>query len=323
LLRLAASDEVLEWLLEPSNPSVRYRTFLELLDFPSDQNDVIEAKSQITESKDVQDLIKKMHPEGYWLQKNPRTNKFVGEGVEYGSFATTHFILSYLAELGLTKENPIIEKAAERYLNLQADDGDWWLHMSCLIGYNIHTFIKLGYANDDRVKRAINYLLNKKLPDGGYLCDMHEKKYKTKLPKSCIRGADKVLLAFSLLPEYFNHPRILDLVNYFLNRNAIFKSNDHTSFANKDMSIFTYPITWGANSWEILLALSRMGYGNDERLISAWKYIDSKQKSNGKFNLDYSPGQSPWKVGRKGEENKWITFYVLLAYKFKEEISFN
>lgn len=317
MINQVVSANVLDWLLEPENPSLRYRTLVELLDLSSNDEKVKEAQSKIINSNDVKRIFDKMHPDGYWLQKNSRTNKIVGDGVEYGSFATTHFILSYLAELGLTKENPTISKAAERYLNLQSHDGDWWLHMSCLIGYNIHTFIKFGYANDDRIKRAINYLLNKKLPDGGYLCDMHEKKYKTKLPKSCIRGSVKALLAFSLLPQFHHHERVKELVHYFLKRNGIYKSSDHTKFANKDMFTFTFPIIWGANSWEILLALSRMGYGNHKSLNNAWEFIESKVNGEGTLLLDYTPGQSLWKVGKKGEENKWLTFYMILAKKHK------
>ena len=32
--------------------------------------------------------------------------------------------------------------------------------------------------------------------------------------------------------------------------------------------------------------------------------------------LDMTPAQSPWKVGKTGEPNKWVTFYCLLAPKY-------
>lgn len=312
-----AKQEVISWLLEESNPSVRYRTLVELLDYKENDSEVVDSMKLIPNTKDVKNLFSKMHPDGYWLQKNPRTKQILGDGVAYGSYATTHFILSYLAELGLTKENEIVAKAAERYLSLQAEDGDWWLHMSCLIGYNIHTFIKLGYKDDIRVKKALDFLLNQELPDNGYLCDMHIKKYKTKLPKSCIRGSAKALTAFSLVQDLYEHERVKKLLEYFLDRNAIYKSKDLNQFVNKDVIRFTYPITWGTNTYEILLALSRMGFGNDKRLDDAWEFMKSRETENGRYILDYSPGQSPWKVGKKGEENKWITFYVLLAEKYR------
>ncbi len=38
----------------------------------------------------------------------------------------------------------------------------------------------------------------------------------------------------------------------------------------------------------------------------------------GFYPLDSTPAQSPWKVGRKGIANPWVTFYVLLAMKFRD-----
>ena len=70
----------------------------------------------------------------------------VGSGVEYRNAATTHYCLSYLAELGMDKTDPRISTAADRYLNLQKPDGDFMLHLSCLLGMNIRTFTMLGYA---------------------------------------------------------------------------------------------------------------------------------------------------------------------------------
>ena len=108
------------------------------------------------------------------------------------------------AELGLDRDNPQISKAVERYLSLQENDGDFYGHFSCLLGYNIRTFLMLGYCKDARVQNSIDLLLSTEREDGGYLCDMHEGKYKTKSVKSCVRGSVKALLAFSNLPEYWD-----------------------------------------------------------------------------------------------------------------------
>jgi hypothetical protein len=127
--------------------------------------------------------------------------RITGSGVEYGAFATTHFCLSYLSELGLDRHTPEIKLAAERYLNLQCADGDWheegWYdHLSCMLGYNIRTFVRLGYRDDPRVRRPLKLLLATERDDGGFLCGIHNKRYKTREAKSCIRGSVKALLAF-------------------------------------------------------------------------------------------------------------------------------
>ncbi|MEI6090997.1 MAG: hypothetical protein WCR42_11130 [bacterium] len=309
-------SNTINWLMEAESPSLKYRVMTELLDIPVTDSEVLKTQNEIFGSKEVVKILSKMHPDGYWLQLNPRTKEYIGDGVVYANFATTHFCLSYLSELGLTKENELVAKAAERYLNLQKEDGDWWMHLSCLYGYNIRTFIKLGYRNDERIQKSINLMLETNRADNGYLCDMHEKKSKKK--KSCIRGAVKVLLAFSELPEYWDHHRCKALVDYFLERDGIYRSKDKSRYVNNDIGANSFPIGWQTNLWEILYGLSKMGYGKDARLNRAWDLLDSKLDADGRIKLEWTHAQSLWKIGKKDEYNEWLTFYVLLAKKYRD-----
>ena len=156
--------------------------------------------------------------------------------MKYGAFATTHYCLAYLAELGMDRTNPSVAKAAERYLTFQK--------------------------------------------------------------------AERRLL-----------PALL------LSRDGIFKKTNLKAFVNRDMEWTSFPITWRANVFEILLALSRMGFGNVDRLERAWQVLDAKRDGKGRYLLDWTPRQSPWKVGKRKEPNKWVTFYASLAHKFREEIT--
>jgi hypothetical protein len=311
------NDKALKWLLETDNPSLRYRVMTELLDTPVINPEIVELKNKIPNSPQVLQILSKMHPDGYWLQQNQTTKRSVGDDVEYGSYATTHFCLSYLSELGLTKENLLVAKAAERYLNLQKDDGDWLQHMSCLYGYNVRTFIKLGYKDDSRIQKSIDLMLQTNRFDNGYLCDMHEKKSKKK--KSCIRGTVKVLLALSELPEYWNHNRCISLINYFLDREVIYQRKDNSKFVNKDIFANSFPTGWYTNLWEILFSLSKIGYGQNEKLSRAWDLLDSRLDVDGKMKLEWTPTKCMWKIGKKDENNEWLTFYVLLAKKYRDK----
>jgi len=313
-------ETVISWLLEPEAPSIRFRTLTELLDRPADDPEVLAAKARIPESKPVQDILSKMHPDGYWLQKKPLTGEMIGDGVEYGSYATTHFCLAYLAELGLDRAHPAVAKTADRYLSLQQPDGDFWDHFSCLNGYNLRNFIRLGYRNDPRFQNTLDLMLNTERFDGGYLCEMHEGKYKTRETKSCIRGSGKMLVAFAELPETWDHPRVLALVDYFLRREGLFKTADLTAPAHKDLTQTRFPFTWTITVLEILYAFSKMGYGSDPRLRRAWQVLEEKKDAQGRYILDYAPGQALLKPGKPGQPNKWITFYALLARKYKTEL---
>jgi len=72
--------------------------------------------------------------------------------------------------------------------------------------------------------------------------------------------------------------------------------------------------------FEILLALRRMGYGANSRLEEAWRILDAKCDNERKYPLDWTPNQSPWKVGKRNEPNKGVTFYAYLAHKLKQKI---
>jgi hypothetical protein len=80
----------------------------------------------------------------------------------------------------------------------------------------------------------------------------------------------------------------------------------------------SFPITWRANTWEVLYALSLMGYGENPRLVNAWRHLQSMTDDEGAFTLSWTPAQCPWKVGRRGQANKWLTFYALLAAKHRQ-----
>jgi len=111
-------EYVVKWLVESENPSVKYRAMVELLDKSYDDIEVQKCKNQIAESNPVKILLGKMNPEVYWLQKNPRTGEILGKGLKYGAFGTTHYCLSYLAELGLDRSHPKVARAQQRIITI-------------------------------------------------------------------------------------------------------------------------------------------------------------------------------------------------------------
>ena len=76
-----------------------------------------------------------------------------------------------------------------------------------------------------------------------------------------------------------------------------------------------FPFIWSAGLVEILFDLGSMGHGGDPRLERAWKLLESKADGSGRYILEWTPAQCPWKVGKRGEPNKWATFYALMAKK--------
>ncbi|MCD6322464.1 MAG: hypothetical protein J7L77_05505 [Clostridiales bacterium] len=102
-------DKVVERLLNSSSPSIRYRMQHDFQDREPDSD----LKERILVSKPVKKIFKKMHTDGYWLYKG------VGDGIDYSMSSSTHFVLAYLAELGLGKWDERIDLAVKRYMGLK------------------------------------------------------------------------------------------------------------------------------------------------------------------------------------------------------------
>jgi hypothetical protein len=67
----------------------------------------------------------------------------------------------------------------------------------CLTGNMIQTLIKFGYSNDQRVRKAIDWLPKDQLEDGGRNCDYPEKKVK----HSSFMSTIEPLWAYSEIPR--------------------------------------------------------------------------------------------------------------------------
>ncbi|MHA2181004.1 MAG: hypothetical protein ACXAAH_06240 [Promethearchaeota archaeon] len=310
---------ITEWLLEEENPSIRYRTMKELQEIPDSDPELKSTRKQIRTYRPVKKMLDAMHPEGYWEVISPSTKKSYGKGVEYRQ-DSTHYILGYLAELGMSREDTEIEKAANRYLSLQQPDGDFIGHSSCLFGINIRTFIYLGFKDDPRLKKTINLMKKSVRYDDGYLCDrFEEKRKKGRQVKSCVRGSAKVLFALCELPELWNELFSNKIVNYFLNRNVLYKTTELETYVNKDTGLTIFPFNWRFGLIDILLPLAKMGYGTDTRVESAWRVLAQHKTVDGKYTGDWIRNNKYWRIGKSGLANKWITFYAYLCLKYKEK----
>jgi hypothetical protein len=311
------ADSVVNWLLEDENPSVKARTLTELLDVPPDDPRLAQARAGIPASKPVRKIFDKMHPEGYWLFRGE------GEGVAYAHASTTHFVLAYLAELGINRSDERVARAVERYLSLKARPGvdvnlwqippDYRNLQSCLYAYNLRTFIRLGYREDARTQERVAVLLDDRRFDGGYLCRRPSFKTRT---KSCIRGTIKALTAFAELPELWQTSRCQELVDYFLRRRVFYRTDTPDQVMRSELTCTTFPFVINGSLLEPLVALSYMGYGQHPALEPAWEVLETKKDAQGRYIADKILA-TYFEAGIKGQPNKWVTLYAYLAIKYR------
>jgi len=330
------------WLLEPENPSVRYFTLRDILDYSTKDPEVKEAKASIKSYEKVSKIFSKQKPEGYWgspeLPYQPK-------------YKSSYWQIIILAQLGLDKTDERVRKACDYIFRFQLDEGGFsefreegakreyhWVkekalkqgkdflpfeiwakgkireyEMSCLTGNVAASLIRLGYAEDDRVRKALNWLVKIQNKDGGWLCPYWKAHIKDK--HGCFMGTITPLDAFSELPSKELTPKIEAAIEKgveFLLMHRLFKADHHqfrvinSKWLNLGFPWFFYDILRG------LSVVTRLGYSGDERLKDAFDILLQKQIKNGKWLLERTPsGRTHTNLEQKGKPSKWITLHAL------------
>jgi hypothetical protein len=283
------NKNVVDWLLESNNPAIEYRTKNELLNEKADNSKVIDWINGFLpiDWKDT---------EGKWLTHYYTTIAECG--------INGH-------ELGITKND-----IAKYYENNPFGYG-------CLDYMQLRAFIILGFEKILKDIGIMKKLSDRQLSDGGFLCLID--KYKDR-HKSCIKCNNMVLLFLSECKKKNINTNIeKNLINYFWNHNLFYKST------NKSVLILNEREGWRTidtffpfevmriGLQNIIEAFSVLGYGTDKKLKEAWDTMETKKDINGKYILNGTLTKSYLPKERVGKPSKWVTFYTLLAKKYKEK----
>jgi hypothetical protein len=319
-----------EWLLEENNPSVRYYALRDILEKTDDDAGLQEAGREIMKTGPVPAILAKQNESGFWeLPEKFYTAKYKGSVWQ----------LLILAELGADNTNEKIKKACEFVLNNSQDgQSGGFAHSSsaktgggrhsevipCLTGNMVYSLIKLGYPDDPRVKRAIEWITSYQRFDDGIQESLNGWPY-DRLKAACFgkhtchMGAVKTMKALSEIPENQRSEDVKNMietgVEYILKHHIYKKSHDLKLVAKPGWLKLGFPLMYQTDILEILGILTRFGY-RDERMNEAIKVLVSKQDNKGRFILENSfNGRFQVDIEQKGKPSKWITLNVLRVLK--------
>jgi hypothetical protein len=210
----------INWLLDKANPPVRYFTLRDILGKSENNPQVTGAKQAISESQAVKKILQKQNPEGYWEEPdNPYHPKY----------KSSYWQIMMLGYLGMDRNDARIRNACEYIFQFQLGDGGFssltpklalkeyellcekgkklpspnqWTpslvfehQYSCLTGNMAAALIRIGYANDPKVMKALAWLVKIQNRDGGWLCPYWRAHIKDK--HGCFYGTICPLEAFS------------------------------------------------------------------------------------------------------------------------------
>jgi hypothetical protein len=317
-----------EWLLERENLSVRYFTLTEILDKPENNILVKKTKEDIMKTGIVPAILAKQHKEGNWEEP---------ERFYRAKYKGTVWQLLVLAELKADGGDERIKKACEFIIETSQDheSGGFSYGSSsvgggrhsevvpCLTGNMIWALIRLGFLEDPRIRRGIDWITTyQRFDDGvrkapkGWPYDRFEMCFGR---HTCHMGAVKALKALAEIPASKRSKEVNETikngVEYMLIHH-IHKRSHHLNRVSKPGWLkFGFPLMYQTDALEILGILTKLGI-NDNRMQEAIDLLVSKQDRQGRWKLENTyNGRFQVSIERKGKQSKWITFKALETLK--------
>ncbi len=336
-------ESPLDWLLEESNPSVRYFTLREILDESESDPQVEHARKAILKSQTVVRILAKQNPEGYWEEPgSPYQPKY----------KSSYWQVMTLGQLGVSRTEERVRRACEYIFQFQLKEGGFSSHTlslaskeydllqqkgkkmspkkswvsakvhehqySCLTGNMSAALIRIGFARDARVKKALQWLVKIQNKDGGWLCPYWQAHIRD--THGCFYGTICALEAFSEVPKKEMPTEMRQTTEKgteFLLRHRLFKANHHNYKVIKQSWLtFEFPWFYGYNILRGLDVLTKLGYVADERSKDAIQILFQKRQSDGTWILESTPrGRMQTSIEAKGKPSKWITMIALRILK--------
>jgi len=159
-------DAVLDWLLEASDPGVRFFALRDLLGAPPDDKDLLAARRATVRRSPVRDILGAQDRDGFWVKPGPGYSpKYTG----------TSWQIIFLGQFGADGENRRVRRGADYVLDHSRAASpyhgfsatgrpDGLVH--CLQGNLGAALLELGYGEDPRLRLALDWLARSITGDG-------------------------------------------------------------------------------------------------------------------------------------------------------------
>ena len=327
------NEDLLSWLLEPDEPGARYLALRDLLDRPSEDPELQEARRVAHTDGPIAAILAAMDEAGYWAEP----------GAGYlPKYRSTVWSILTLAQLGASAAlDDRIGRACAYLLDHALAPGGQFASatapsgtVGCLQGNMCWSLLELGY-DDPRIDAAFEWMARTTTGEGLapatdrraplryyagkcgplFTCGANNK-------LACAWGAAKVMLAFGRLP----HKRRTPLIERAIGQGVEW-------LLSVDPATGAYPTGWNdkpsGNWWkfgfpvyyvtdvlQIVEALVALGHGRDPRLADALDLVRGKQDASGCWPLEYDYAGKTWvEFGPRRQPNKWVTLRALRVLK--------
>lgn len=284
------------WLLEadPRQPGVRYFALRWLEDRPPEDVLVRKAQVDLMRTGPVRRILAAQKPDGHWGS---------ADSLYSPGYASTAWQQIFLAWLGADGADPRVSKACAWVLAQGSSPSGGFSYnkrqqsgvIHCLSGDLLRAAITLGWLDDPRTRKALQWATDAILGEG-------EPEYRQsgtsgpqfacaangKLP--CAWGAVKELLALAAVPPRKRSKAVRAAIASgaeFLLKHDLPQAAFPTATSNSRRWFrFGFPVSYSSDILELLLALTEAGRIKDRRARPALELVLSKQDEQGRWSLE-------------------------------------
>jgi hypothetical protein len=314
----ATRTQVIDWLLEPSQPSVRLYTLTGLLGRNDRDLEVRRARSAIGRVGWAAELLERQQPAGYWEAREPSSVRRWLMFLQFPLYRSTLWRALVLADLGLTSSDPRVRRTAEQIFEYKlklSSPVNFYTEEVCAVGNVARLLTRLGYGDDRRVRKLQAWMIEDQREDGGWNCAPD---------RPGTLDCWQALAAFAEVPPTERSVPMQRAIErgaeFYLERNLFREGKRYAPWFR-----FHYPTHYFYDLLVGLDVLTRLGYAEDRRLGPALQILREKRRPDGTWAADrIHPDEETatgrpadtknlhgWSLEAAGRPSKWITLTAL------------
>jgi hypothetical protein len=313
-------EPLIQWLLQ-GDPWVVHRTRVDLLHQITDDPEVSNARMEMI----THPLVKKILDDlTGWSGAAISSHKSASQPMHK---------LSFLADLGLNRQDKEIRSIAEKIMQHQSDQGpfqmmmntpthfggngvDTWAWALCDAPILLFALVKFGYRDDERVKRGIHHLTGL-VRANGWPCAVSPEVGKFRGPGKkedpCPYATLVMLKLLGALPDWQDsseaHAGAESLLSLWVNRR---ERHPYLFYMGTDFCKIKVPYVW----YDILhvceVLTQFLWLQGDERLQEMMNVLSQKKGDDGRFTSESIwAAWKEWEFGQKKVPSRWLTFLVM------------
>lgn len=319
------ADDPLPWLLEPVDPSVRASTLQSLLERPSDDPEVREARSTAMAVDPIAGILGAQETGGWWVKPGP------GYGPKYRG---TVWNLMFLEQLGADPDDQRIQRACDYVLTWTSTAvggfGASGTHLErrpppssalhCLNGNLVRALVHFGHVDHPTVRAATDWASRTILGEEvdrwyasgtsgpAFACGSNDG-----LP--CAWGAVKQMRGLAAIPtadRTDREQRAIDAgIEFLLSHDpavADYPMGYGNAEPNRSWFKPAFPVAYVTDVVQNMEALGELGVADDPRLDHAYEWLIGLADGDGRWrNRSAYTNKLTVQIDKQGAPSKWVT----------------